>query len=177
MSDDFHVGFYVVALYQRRSGRGTYQPCQHGHCGGLSGAVVAQQNGDLIRMHVHGQFVDDELAGSEALAERLDLYAGLFGDLIGIDFALEPERRLERQRRSHCIIICTASRKRRAVKMCVEENNLNGKNKKKKKKTVLLVSPISGSTTADGIRCFSGKPFPCTRRSSGTAPCRTPTSA
>lgn len=95
MSYDFHVSFYVVALYQRRSGRGTYQPGQHGHCGGLAGAVVAQQNSDLIRVHVHGQFVDDVFAGSEALAERLDLYAGLVSDLIGIDFILEPEGRLE----------------------------------------------------------------------------------
>lgn len=90
----FHVGFDVVALYERRSGRGTYQPGQHGHRGRLSGAVVAQQNGDLIRVHVHGQLVDDVLAGLEALTERLDLYAGLVGHLVRVDFVLEPERRL-----------------------------------------------------------------------------------
>lgn len=55
---------------------------------------MAQQNGYLIRVHVHGQFVDDVFAGSEALAERLDLYAGLVGDITGIDFRLEPEGRL-----------------------------------------------------------------------------------
>jgi len=62
------VGFDIVTLYQRRAGRWTYQSGQHGHSGGFSGAVVAQQNGYLIRLHVHGQLVDDILSGRKTLA-------------------------------------------------------------------------------------------------------------
>lgn len=57
---------------------------------------MTQQDGYLIRMDVHGQFVDGVLAGGETLAERLDLYAGLFGDAVRADFSLEPKRRLRR---------------------------------------------------------------------------------
>lgn len=94
VSDGLHVSLDVVALDQRRAGRGTYQPGQHGHCGRLARPVVAQQHGDLIGMHVHGQFVDDVLIGGETLAERLDLYAGLLGGVLGSDVFLEPEGRL-----------------------------------------------------------------------------------
>lgn len=94
VSYGFHVGFDIVTLYQRRAGRWTYQSGQHGHSGGFSGAVVAQQNGYLIRLHVHGQLVDDILSGRKTLAQRLDMYAGFFGDLFGADFFLEPKRRL-----------------------------------------------------------------------------------
>lgn len=90
----FHMGLDVVTLYQRRAGSGAYQPGQHGHGGGLAGAVVTQQNGYLIRMYVYGQLVDDELAGLETLAQRLDVYAGFFGHVFGADFFLEPVRRL-----------------------------------------------------------------------------------
>lgn len=54
MSYGFHVGFDVVTLYQRRTGRCTYQSSQHRHGGGFTGTVVSQQNGYLIRVHVHG---------------------------------------------------------------------------------------------------------------------------
>lgn len=56
--DGFHVGLDVVALDQGRAGRGTYQSSQHGHGGGFSGAVMAQQNGYLVRIDVQGQFID-----------------------------------------------------------------------------------------------------------------------
>jgi len=94
MSYGFHVGFDIVAFYQRRTGRWTYQPGQHGHGSGFPGTVVAQQNGYLIRMHVDGELVDDVPAGRETLAERLNMYARFFGDVFGADFLLEPKRRL-----------------------------------------------------------------------------------
>lgn len=69
VSYSFHVGFNIVTLYQRRAGRWTYQSGQHGHGGGFSGAVVAKQNGYLIRLHVHGELVNNVLSGRETLAE------------------------------------------------------------------------------------------------------------
>lgn len=90
----FHVGLDVVALYQRGAGRGTDEPGQHRHGGGLAGAVVTEQYGYLVGSHVHGQFVHHVFAGRETLAERLDLYAGLFGHVLGANLSLEPERRL-----------------------------------------------------------------------------------
>lgn len=93
--DGLHVGLYVVSLNQRGTGRGTYESGQHRHRRRLAGTVVAQQHGYLIRMNVHGQLVDDVFARSETLAQRLDLYAGFFGNVFGTNFFLEPIRRLK----------------------------------------------------------------------------------
>lgn len=97
VSNGFHVGFDVITLDQSGTRRGAYQPGQHGHGGGLSGTVVAKQNSYLIGLHVHREFVHDVLTGREAFAERLDLYAGLFGHAVGTDFFVEPVRRLYKQ--------------------------------------------------------------------------------
>lgn len=104
-----HVGLDVVALDQRGAGRGADQSGQHGHGGRLAGPVVSEQNGYLVRVHIHGQFVHDVLAWRETLAERLDLYAGFLDHVPRVDFLLEPERRLsactdvhERKRKPRC---------------------------------------------------------------------------
>lgn len=69
VADGLHMRLDVVALDQSRARCGTYQSGQHGHGGRFSGTVMTQQNGYLVRMDVHGQFVNRELARCKTLAE------------------------------------------------------------------------------------------------------------